>query len=142
MGKRGLSGTEFAAHVEGQQALSERLGPLHEATAVAEARRYGAVLASHDDTTGDRVAVSALHGVRLAEFPTTIEAALACRDKGIAVMMGGPNLIRGGSHSGNVAAHELAVAGLLDILLSDYVSSSLLTAALMRGTFGTICPAA
>lgn len=133
MGKRGLSDAEFAVHVESQQALSERLGPLHEATAVAEARRYGAVLASHDDTTGDQVAVSALHGVRLAEFPTTIEAAQACRDNGIAVMMGGPNLIRGGSHSGNVAAHDLAEADLLDILSSDYVPSSLLTSALMLG---------
>jgi len=111
MGKRGLSDAEFDAHVESQQALSERLGSLHETTAVAEARRYGAVLASHDDTTADQVAVSGLHGVRLAEFPTTAEAAQACRDRGIAVMMGGPNLIRGGSHSGNVAAHELAEAG-------------------------------
>jgi len=133
MGKRGLSDAEFDAHVESQQALSERLGSLHETTAVAEARRYGAVLASHDDTTADQVAVSGLHGVRLAEFPTTAEAAQACRDRGIAVMMGGPNLIRGGSHSGNVAAHELAEAGLLDILSSDYVPSSLLTAGLMLG---------
>lgn len=133
MGKRGLSDAEFDAHVESQQALSERLGSLHETTAVAEARRYGAVLASHDDTTADQVAVSDLHGVRLAEFPTTAEAAQACRDRGIAVMMGGPNLIRGGSHSGNVAAHELAEAGLLDILSSDYVPSSLLTAGLMLG---------
>jgi len=133
MGKRGLSDAEFDAHVESQQALSERLGSLHETTAVAEARRYGAVLASHDDTTADQVAVSGLHGVRLAEFPTTAEAAQACRNRGIAVMMGGPNLIRGGSHSGNVAAHELAEAGLLDILSSDYVPSSLLTAGLMLG---------
>lgn len=133
MGKRGLSEAEFDAHVESQQALSERLGALHEATAVAEARRYGAVLASHDDTTADQVAVSAAHGVQVAEFPTTAEAARACRDRGIAVMMGAPNLIRGGSHSGNVAAHDLAETGHLDILSSDYVPSSLLTAALMLG---------
>jgi len=49
------------------------------------------------------------------------------------VMMGAPNLIRGGSHSGNVAAAELAEAGLLDILSSDYVPSSLLSAALLLG---------
>ncbi|WP_199262761.1 alpha-D-ribose 1-methylphosphonate 5-triphosphate diphosphatase, partial [Paracoccus binzhouensis] len=133
IGKRGLSDAEFDAHVESQQALRDRLGALHEATAVAEARRYGAVLASHDDTTAGQVAVSASHGARLAEFPTTEEAARACRDRGIAVMMGAPNLIRGGSHSGNVAAHVLAEAGLLDILSSDYVPSSLLTAALMLG---------
>lgn len=133
MGKRGLSDAEFDAHVENQQALSGRLGALHEATAVAEARRYGAVLASHDDTTAAQVAVSAAHGVRFAEFPTTLEAARACRERGMGVMMGAPNLIRGGSHSGNVAAHALAEADLLDILSSDYVPSSLLTAALMLG---------
>ncbi len=133
IGKRGLSDAEFDEHVESQQALRDRLGDLHEATAVAEARRYGAVLASHDDTTADQVGVSAAHGVQFAEFPTTVDAALACRDRGIAVMMGAPNLIRGGSHSGNVAAHDLAEAGLLDILSSDYVPSSLLTAALMLG---------
>ncbi|OYZ99465.1 MAG: phosphonate metabolism protein PhnM, partial [Rhodobacterales bacterium 17-64-5] len=48
-------------------------------------------------------------------------------------MMGGPNLIRGGSHSGNVAAKDLAEAGLLDILSSDYVPSSLLSGALLLG---------
>ncbi|MFC3167267.1 alpha-D-ribose 1-methylphosphonate 5-phosphate C-P-lyase PhnJ [Paracoccus fontiphilus] len=133
MGKRGLSDAEFAAHVESRHTPGERLGPLPEATAVAEARRYGAVLASHDDRTADQVAVSAAHGVRLAEFPTTPNAARACRDRGIAVMMGGPNLIRGGSHSGNVAADDLAEAGLLDILSSDCVPSSLLRAALMPG---------
>ena len=112
---------------------SERLGALHEATAVAEARRYGAVLASHDDTTEGQVAVSARHGVHFAEFPTTVEAAQACRAHGIRVMMGAPNLIRGGSHSGNVAAEDLARADLLDILSSDYVPSSLLSGALMLG---------
>ncbi|ABL72835.1 alpha-D-ribose 1-methylphosphonate 5-triphosphate diphosphatase [Paracoccus denitrificans] len=132
-GKHGLSDEGFADHVASQRALRDRLGALHEATAVAEARRYGAVLASHDDTTAGQVAVSAGHGAHFAEFPTTAEAASACRDHGILVMMGAPNLIRGGSHSGNVAAAELAEAGLLDILSSDYVPSSLLSAALLLG---------
>lgn len=133
MGKHGYSLDEFEAHVAGQKALSARNGALHEATAVAEARRYGAVLASHDDTTAGDVARSHAHGATFAEFPTTIEAAAACRAAGIAVMMGAPNLIRGGSHSGNVAAQALAEADLLDIVSSDYVPSALLTAALMLG---------
>ncbi len=133
MGKRGMSDAEFHDHIASQQALQERLGVLHEATAVAEARRYGAVLASHDDTTAPQVAVSAGHGVHFAEFPTTVEAAGACQRHGIKVMMGAPNLIRGGSHSGNVAAADLAAADLLDILSSDYVPSSLLSGALMLG---------
>ena len=80
-----------------------------------------------------QVAVSHGYGIRLAEFPTTREAAAACRDSGIAVMMGAPNLIRGGSHSGNVAAAELAGAGLLDILSSDYVPAALLMGAVQLG---------
>lgn len=133
MGKHGISDAEFEEHVSAQKALSARLGPIHEAAAVAAARRYGAVLASHDDTEADHVVRSAEHGAHFAEFPTTVEAARACNAHGIKVMMGGPNLIRGGSHSGNVAAQDLAEADLLDIVSSDYVPSSLLSAALMLG---------
>ena len=68
-------------------------------------------------------------GVGFAEFPTTLPAAEACRAHDIAIMMGAPNLIRGGSHSGNVAARELAEADLLDIMSSDYVPSALLLSA-------------
>lgn len=132
-GKHGLSETEFEAHVAEQVALSNRLGAQHEAAAVAEARRIGAVLASHDDTTSEQVAVSAGHGAHFAEFPTTVEAAKACHAQGIKVMMGAPNLIRGGSHSGNVAAHQLAELNFLDIVSSDYVPSALLSAALLLG---------
>ena len=132
-GKHGLSEAEFESHIAEQVAISTRLGEAHEAAAVAEARRYGAVLASHDDTTSEQVATSARHGAHFAEFPTTVEAAQACHAQGIKVMMGAPNLIRGGSHSGNVAASKLAEADLLDIVSSDYVPSALLSAALLLG---------
>jgi len=132
-GKLGLNDAEFAEHVAQLKALREAHGERHEAEAVKAATRYGAVLASHDDTTAGQVAVSQGHGIRLAEFPTTREAAAACHGHGIAVMMGAPNLIRGGSHSGNVAAHELAEAGLLDILSSDYVPAALLMGAVRLG---------
>jgi alpha-D-ribose 1-methylphosphonate 5-triphosphate diphosphatase len=133
MGKHGFSEADFAAHVQDRKEIFAQFGALHERTAVAEARRYGAVLASHDDTTAADVAESAAAGARLAEFPTTREAAAACRAAGIAVMMGAPNLIRGGSHSGNVAAAGLAAAGLLDIVSSDYIPAALLAAALHLG---------
>jgi alpha-D-ribose 1-methylphosphonate 5-triphosphate diphosphatase len=132
-GKHGLSDAEFEAHVAQLRRLREAHGARHEAAAVENARRYGAVLASHDDTTAEQVAVSRRYGVGIAEFPTTLEAARACRAHGIAVIMGAPNLIRGGSHSGNVAAGDLAEHGLLDILSSDYVPSALLFAALRLG---------
>jgi alpha-D-ribose 1-methylphosphonate 5-triphosphate diphosphatase len=96
--------------------------------AMAQARRLP--LASHDDTTLDHVRQSIADGVALAEFPTTVEAAHALHDGAVKVLMGAPNLVRGGSHSGNVSTAELAHAGVLDILSSDYVPASLLIAAL------------
>ncbi len=98
---------------------------------VAFARSRGITLASHDDTTEADVARAAAEGVALAEFPTTAEAARAAHDRGLTVMMGAPNLLRGGSHSGNVAARALAEAGQLDILSSDYVPASLAMAAFL-----------
>jgi alpha-D-ribose 1-methylphosphonate 5-triphosphate diphosphatase len=128
-GKRRASDADFEAHVASRRELQARVGARHEAGAVAAARRLGAFLASHDDTTADQVAASARHGARLAEFPTTREAAQACRDAGIAIMMGAPNIIRGGSHSSNVSALALAEHDLLDIVSSDYVPAALLSAA-------------
>ncbi|WP_299044130.1 alpha-D-ribose 1-methylphosphonate 5-triphosphate diphosphatase [uncultured Tateyamaria sp.] len=133
MGKNNLTEQEFADHVVKLQGLQDRLGARHEAAAVAEAGRLGAVLASHDDTTAPQVRVSSGHGVAVAEFPTTIEAAEVCRAEGIAIIMGAPNLVRGGSHSGNVAAQDLAERDLLDILSSDYVPAALLMSAVQLG---------
>ncbi|MGB0498325.1 MAG: alpha-D-ribose 1-methylphosphonate 5-triphosphate diphosphatase [Rubricella sp.] len=135
-GKYAMAPHELDAHFAHLKGLRERIGDTHEEGAVREARRLGAALASHDDTTSGHVDVSAAHGVALAEFPTTREAAEACHARGIAVMMGAPNLLRGGSHSGNVSAGELAEAGLLDILSSDYAPSSLLAAAVRLGEEG------
>lgn len=130
-GKGGMDDAGFDAHVRHLKGLRETYGEAHEAFAVAKAKSLGAVLASHDDTTTDHVVTSAGYGIRLAEFPTTAEAAAACHDHGIMVMMGAPNLIRGGSHSGNVSAADLARNGHLDILSSDYVPAGLLQGALI-----------
>ncbi len=124
--KRNMNDEQFAEHIAFLKSLQERIGKAHEAGAVEHAERLGATLASHDDTTKQQVATSTTHGVSFAEFPTTVEAARACRDNGIAVMMGAPNLVRGGSHSGNVSAATLADSDLLDIISSDYVPSALL----------------
>lgn len=140
--KRGMNDADFAEHVENLKQMQAKYGAAHEAGAVAEARRYGAVLASHDDTTADQVDKSALNGVGFAEFPTTREAAAACRAHGIAVMMGAPNLVRGGSHSGNVAARELAEAEMLNIISSDYVPAALLLSAFQLADMWDNLPAA
>ncbi|MEM1346140.1 MAG: alpha-D-ribose 1-methylphosphonate 5-triphosphate diphosphatase [Pseudomonadota bacterium] len=132
-GKHGLAEEDIDAHYAHLHDIKARFGTLHEQKAVADARRLGAILASHDDTEVAHVETSLAHGAALAEFPTTEPAARASHEAGIAVMMGAPNYLRGGSHSGNVAAKTLAEAGLLDILSSDYAPSSLLMAAVRLG---------
>jgi alpha-D-ribose 1-methylphosphonate 5-triphosphate diphosphatase len=132
-GKYAYGDAEFQDYVQFLYGLQEKFGTVHEAATVASAKRFGATLASHDDTTVGQVETSHGYGVRLAEFPTTVEAAEACHANGIANMMGAPNLIRGGSHSGNVAASELALMDRLDILSSDYVPAALLMAAVQLG---------
>ncbi|MFY9829211.1 MAG: alpha-D-ribose 1-methylphosphonate 5-triphosphate diphosphatase [Rhodoplanes sp.] len=97
---------------------------------VSMAQARALPLASHDDTTLDHVDDAVRDHVAIAEFPTTLEAAAALHAAGIRVSMGAPNLVLGRSHSGNVATAELAQAGVLDILSSDYAPYSLLTAAL------------
>ena len=132
-GKRKCSDDQWDAHIEFLYGLQAQLGSKHEAATVAAATRLGATLASHDDTTADQVSTSHSYGVQIAEFPTTVAAADACHVNGIATIMGAPNLIRGGSHSGNVAAAELAQIDRLDILSSDYVPAGLLMAAVQLG---------
>jgi len=97
---------------------------------VALAHQYEIPLASHDDTTEENVTDAVRDRVSVAEFPTTMEAARGLHQAGIDILMGAPNVVRGGSHSGNIAAVDLAREGLLDILSSDYVPSSLLMGAL------------
>ncbi|MFE7420433.1 alpha-D-ribose 1-methylphosphonate 5-triphosphate diphosphatase [Rhodococcus sp. NPDC057529] len=83
----------------------------------------------HDPESAVEIADLARRGGNVAEFPTTEEAAREARDRGMSVVMGGPNVLRGGSHSGNVSAVELARLGLVTALASDYLPSSLLGAA-------------
>ncbi len=94
-------------------------------------RARGWPLASHDDATQAHVEESLADGMTIAEFPTTIDAAAHSHSAGMKVMMGAPNLVRGGSHSGNVSAADLAARGVVDILSSDYYPQSLLHGALM-----------
>ena len=130
-GKSGMNDAElddmFARRVE----LSEQYAAENYKGLVTLAQKHGTPLASHDDTTPDHVGQAIQDKVAIAEFPTNVPSAESLHTNGIKVMMGAPNLVRGGSHSGNVATAELARAGLLDLMSSDYVPSSLLIAALM-----------
>ena len=86
-------------------------------------------IASHDDRTPEEVAENAADGIRISEFPVTMEAAVAAKQAGMQVIAGAPNIVRRGSHSGNVAAAELLRAGAVDAFASDYVPPSLIEAA-------------
>jgi alpha-D-ribose 1-methylphosphonate 5-triphosphate diphosphatase len=86
-------------------------------------------LASHDDESAEQVARNARDGIRISEFPVTLEAAVAAKGLGVGVIAGGPNIVRGGSHSGNVAAEQLVREGAVDALASDYVPPALVEAA-------------
>lgn len=128
--KSGITDAEldalFARRLENQAAYAAT--NYRQLVALAQARSIP--LASHDDTTADHVHDAIRDRVAIAEFPTTTEAAAALHQGGVRVLMGAPNLVRGGSHTGNVATAALADAGVLDILSSDYVPASLLMAAL------------
>ena len=126
----GVSRDEAWQHLlEQRQSLHDRYAASNRRALLRIAHERGIAVASHDDATAEEVAEAVADGVSIAEFPTTVEAAAQSHTSGIAVLMGAPNLVRGGSHSGNVAAVSLARAGTLDILSSDYVPSSLLLAA-------------
>ncbi|EIV2084752.1 TPA: alpha-D-ribose 1-methylphosphonate 5-triphosphate diphosphatase [Klebsiella aerogenes] len=128
-GKYQLSGEQMQRFEEEQMALAAAWSQPNRQAIAAMCRERQIALASHDDATHEHVAESHLLGSVIAEFPTTLAAAQASRQHGMNVLMGAPNIVRGGSHSGNVAAHQLAASGLLDILSSDYYPASLLDAA-------------
>jgi alpha-D-ribose 1-methylphosphonate 5-triphosphate diphosphatase len=93
------------------------------------ARTHAVALATHDDTTVEHVDEAHALGAGMSEFPTPLAAARRAKALGLSTVAGAPNVIRGGSHSGNVSALELAREGVLDALSSDYVPGSLLQSA-------------
>lgn len=128
-GKLKLTDAELADFVARRSAESETHADRHRTALAALSHARGITLASHDDATSSHVESARALGIRIAEFPTTLEAARASRDAGMKILMGGPNVVRGGSHSGNVSARDLAANGLLDILSSDYIPFSMLQSA-------------
>nr|AHG53031.1 COG3454 Metal-dependent hydrolase involved in phosphonate metabolism [uncultured bacterium B3TF_MPn1] len=128
-GKYHFNSDELERFIEKQKGNSLQYSDKHRRGIVDICNKLNIPMASHDDATQAHVEESARMGMRIAEFPTTEVAASLSHEKGMAVMMGAPNVVRGGSHSGNIAAHELARIGVLDILSSDYCPASILHAA-------------
>jgi alpha-D-ribose 1-methylphosphonate 5-triphosphate diphosphatase len=128
-----FSDESFTAMIAQRQADQQAYAVPHRRAIIAASRERGLPLASHDDTSAQDVLQAVAEGISMSEFPTTLMAAQAARDAGLFIIMGGPNMVKGGSHSGNVSAAELAQADLLDIFSSDYVPSSLMLATFMLG---------
>ncbi len=128
-GKKGWSDARFDEEIlSAPQRQAEYAEPNREYF-----RRYALdsalALATHDDTTLEQVDQACKEGATISEFPTTLAAANRAKALGLITVAGAPNIVRGGSHSGNVAAADLAQSGLLDVLSSDYVPTSLINAA-------------
>ncbi len=125
-GKSGMNDAEFEVFQAERRARASIWSDRNRRALAERAKARGVIIASHDDATPEHVEEAIRDGVTLAEFPTTVEAAAASRAADMQILMGGPNMVRGGSHSGNVSAGELADLGMLDILSSDYVPFSML----------------
>ncbi len=119
---------ELLAEIERLRAIQASHAEPNRETILGLCRERGLPMASHDDTTVEHVEETARLGMRIAEFPTTRNAAARARELGLATVLGAPNVVRGESHSGNVSALDLAAEGLVDILSSDYMPASLLQA--------------
>ncbi|REK75630.1 alpha-D-ribose 1-methylphosphonate 5-triphosphate diphosphatase [Paenibacillus paeoniae] len=88
----------------------------------------GIAIASHDDDTQEKVEDNQSFGVSVSEFPITLEVASYCKEQGMSVCVGAPNVVRGGSHDHNLSATEAIRSGAAAILCSDYHPSSMLAA--------------
>jgi alpha-D-ribose 1-methylphosphonate 5-triphosphate diphosphatase len=126
MGKFAMTEPQFEEFHARALELHDRNAAKHRHEIVSRAQARALPIASHDDATREHVLEAVRNGMTIAEFPTTHEAAEASHEAGLAVLVGAPNLVLGGSHSGNIAAIDLIRAGRADILSSDYVPASLL----------------
>lgn len=117
--KAGKSPEEFLAAVE-EAASRTREVPRHLCRLADAFDEMGVLYGSHDDPDGETRERYSMIGARIAEFPTTRRAAAAARAMMSPVIMGAPNVVRGGSQAGNVGAADLIADGLCDALVSDY----------------------
>ncbi|MEO9527385.1 alpha-D-ribose 1-methylphosphonate 5-triphosphate diphosphatase [Roseibium sp.] len=109
--------------------FSDETGAAVRPAVVALAHAHKLPLLSHDDTELEHIDEALGEGISVSEFPCTQEAARKARQNGMHVVGGAPNVIRGGSQSGNVAVGDLMAEDLVDILASDYVPRALLDCA-------------
>ena len=125
----GLDEATVERRIKEMQAQRARLRDPNRRALLDRVRGTTIALASHDDRTAEEIAENAADGIRISEFPVTMAAAQAAKAVGMTVIAGAPNIVRGGSHSGNVSAADLVRGGAVDAFASDYVPPSLIEAA-------------
>ena len=134
----GLDDDEIEARIQNLLEQRARTRDPNRRALLDRVRDRGIAIASHDDRTVEEIAENAADGIRISEFPVTMDAAQAAKAAGMQVIAGAPNIVRGGSHSGNVAAKDLVTAGAVDAFASDYVPPSLIEAAFQCAREGGI----
>ncbi|MEE2995867.1 MAG: alpha-D-ribose 1-methylphosphonate 5-triphosphate diphosphatase [Pseudomonadota bacterium] len=134
---------DFNAFIEKRRKIQGECAAPNRAEIANMCKGKGIVLASHDDTTPEHVAMGLEEGVTLSEFPCTMEAARLAHKSGLKIIAGAPNVVRGGSLVGNASALDYANEGMLDILSSDYMPVSLAHAAfILHQNLGLTLPEA
>lgn len=128
MKRTGLSDAEVEASLLARIARSNQHTPENWKAVLKLFEGRDVTLATHDDASVDDVNMGHAEGIKISEFPCSLEAAQRANELGMTTIGGAPNIVRGGSHSGNVAIMDLARAGVLDALSSDYVPGALLQA--------------
>ena len=127
----GVPSAVIEARIEKLAAQRARMRAPNRAALLAKALTLDVTLASHDDRTIEEINENYADGIRISEFPVTVEAAQAARALGMTTIAGAPNIVRGGSHSGNVKVTDLIRANGVDALASDYVPAALAEAAFL-----------
>lgn len=125
----GMNEEEADRYIAERHALRAKVREGNRAAILRMARARDLKVASHDDRTVEDIEEGFRDGIAISEFPVSLEAARAARAKGMGIIAGSPNVVRGGSHSGNVAVAELIAEGLVDALASDYVPASMMMSA-------------
>lgn len=138
----GMPDDEIDCRIAEMQATRARLRNPQRRALLARLAGREVALASHDDRTEQDIAENAADGIRVSEFPVTLVAARAAKRVGMQVVAGAPNVVRGGSHSGNVSVAALLAENAVDALASDYVPSSLIEAVFHCVRGGIPLPAA
>lgn len=141
MARDGLS------EAEAQQKLADlratpRLPREQFARLVGVAQMRGIPVASHDDDTAQKVDTMYAAGIRICEFPVSMEAAQRGKALGMSVIGGSSNVLRGGSLSGNLSIEDAISAGAIDSLCSDYYPPSMLHAVFKLAASGMTLPEA